>query len=636
MKKDGGRNILPPMISAIALIVIAIASEVLYGMTKYLPLCLFALMCLFPAVINIVVMVLRFKLPEGKGMKELEANAEVTEDGTEATDLKSDKAEAISAETKKKRRKAKKGNGKQFWLKRALCAVARWYNRNRVWIAVVLALAATVLVQIRFFVVQSRLTSLYTMNYPTLIGMIIMFTVFIALDKWGSHARSGENFTDSLLKNLRSVFALLQLALILMMIASALKIFGVYDFQKWMKYILMVLFYYMSVFLVVSFTVTVIKKNIFEKPFLNVPAPFAIGTSKELSLLTYFEENTGMTMRSLWSMRMVKKLFPYTVALTAVLLWCITGLVQVESHQAGVVYRFGKLQEEPLQPGLHLCLPWPCDKIEVYDVDTIQKFTVGYVSEETEDNTWTDMHGTEEYQLLLGSGDELVSINLQVEYKIGNIYQYLKNNASPAALVEAYAYELVVDHTINSDLSTLLTIDREAFSEHLKKDLIDGIAQYETGIDIVSVVLESIHPPIEIAEIYQKVISAEIKAEEKILEAEAYKATIIAGAKTQQTTTIAGATVNQSSAIADAEASVSEFMASVSADSSYPSTYRYYKYLNAIAQAYGSTRLVIVGEGVDSSNIYFGSLNIGVIIPPETEEETTYEYESETFSSEGK
>ncbi|MBR2907335.1 MAG: protease modulator HflK [Clostridia bacterium] len=636
MKKDGGRNILPPMISALALIAIAIASEVLYGMTKYLPLCLFALMCFFPAVINVIVMVLRFCLPEGKCSGSSIETASVAEESIETTEPQNDDVAGSSEKTGKKKKKARKNKGSRSFIKRALCAVARWYNRNRVWIAVVLALTATVLIQIRFFVVQSRLTSLYTMNYPTLIAMIVMFTVFIALDKWGSHAKSGENFSDSLLKNLRSVFALLQIALVLMMIASALKIFGVYDAQKWLKYILMVLFYYMSVFLVVSFAVTVIKKNVFEKPFLNVPAPFAIGSSKELGLLTYFEENTGMTMRSLWSMRMVKKLFPYTIALAAMLLWFSTGLVQVESHQMGVVYRFGQLQEEALQPGLHLQLPWPCDKIEVYDVDTIQKFTVGYVSEETEDNTWTDDHGIEEYRLLLGSGDELVSINLQVEYKIGDIYQYLKNNTSPVALVEAYAYELVVDHTINNDLGTLLTIDRAAFSEDIKKDLIEGIAEYETGIEIVSVVLESIHPPIEIAEIYQNVISAEIKAVEKILEAEAYKATIIAGAQTQQTTTIASATVNQHSAIANAQAAVSEFMASVNADTSYPTTYRYYKYLNAITEAYGNTRLVIVGEGVDSSNIYFGSLNIGVIAPPETEEETTFYVEEETFSPEGK
>jgi hypothetical protein len=49
-------------------------------------------------------------------------------------------------------------------------------------------------------------------------------------------------------------------------------------------------------------------------------------------------------------------------------------------------------------------------------------------------------------------------------------------------------------------------------------------------------------------------------------------------------------------------------MASVAADNEYSDAYRYYKYIKAIASAYGGARLVIVGEGIDSSNIYFGNI----------------------------
>ena len=612
MNKNDRRSVLPPIISAILLLVIATTSEVLYGMTKYLPLCLFALMCFFPAAINLIVAIVRFQLPEGKTEQN---SCKVVPESESAEASKESKCEEEILPSKKRSGKMRKKAAFFGGLRRVISSITRWYNKNRILIAVVLSLIVTVLIHIRFFVVQARLTSLYTMNYPVLIAMIVMFTVFIALDKWGSRVSTGDGVSDSLVKNLRSVFALLQLALIFIMVASTLKILGIYEAQKVLKYVLMVLFYYMSVFLTVSFAVTVIKKDLFVKPYLNVPTPLSIGSSKELGLLTYFEENTGMTMRSLWSMRMVKKLFPYTIVLTVFVLWFSTGLCQVESHQMGVVYRFGRLQEEPLQPGLHLSLPWPFDKVEIYNTDTIQKFTVGYVSDEQEDNTWTDIHGLEEYRLLLGSGDELVSVNLQVEYRINDICKYLKNNSSPEALVKAYAYELLVDHTINSDLHTLLTIDREEFSKHLEDDLIAGIKQYETGIEVINVVLESIHPPIEIASIYQSVVSAGIKAEQLILEAEAYRAKIIAGAQSQHTTTVAQATVNQSSAIAKAQASVSEFMASVGADTSYPTTYRYYKYLNAIVEAYGNTRLVIVGDGINSSNIYFGSLSVGVTAP---------------------
>ena len=313
-------------------------------------------------------------------------------------------------------------------------------------------------------------------------------------------------------------------------------------------------------------------------------------------------------MRSLWSLRLIKTLIPYTIALTAALLWFTTGLVQVEPHQTGIVYRFGKMTADVLEPGLHLCLPWPCDKVEIYDTESVKRFTVGYVSDDDDDNTWTDKHGLEEYQLLLGSRDELVSINLRVEYKIDDLQKYLSNNTSPENLVKAYAYQLVVDHTISNELETLLTIDREAFSEVFRKELIAGVSKYETGLEIVSVGLESIHPPIDISQVYQDVISAEIEAERLIIEANGYYDEEIAKAETLRNTTVYTATINQLSKIASAQAEVSEFMASVGADGSYPGTYRYYKYLNAITQAYGNTKLVIVGDGIDSSNIYFGNL----------------------------
>lgn len=609
MNKKSGRNILPSAISAVLLIVVAIAAEILYGATKYLPLCLFALTCLFPAVINLLVMLLRLRLPEEK--PEQAENVPVQTESHELIEEQKESAENGEETRKGKKRKKKRKNGKgSSKFKKALCAVARFYNRNRIWTASIFVLAVTVFVQIRFYIVQSRLTSLYTMNYAVLVGMIFIFTVFIALDKWCLHAKTGDLFTDSLLKNLRSILAFLQFALVLMMIAAALKLFGVYDVQTWMRYILIVLFYYMSAFVLFSFVVSVIKKSLLDSPVLIVPSPFAIGSSKELGLITYFEENTGMTMRSLWSMRMIKKLIPYTVVLAALLFWFATGVVQVEANQTAVVYRFGQMIDEPLRPGIHLCLPQPFDKVEIYNTEDVQRITVGYVSDEDQDNTWTDKHGREEYQLLLGSADELVSINLRIEYKIGDICKYLSNNTAPESIVEALAYELIIDHTINNDLETLLSIDREAFAEHFMLDLIDGISHYNMGIDIVSVVLESIHPPIDIASIYQEVISAEIEAQKKIIEATGYAEQVIAYAEKQRDTEVYTATINQLSAVASATASVSEFMASVGADQNYPETYRYYKYLNAISQAYGSTRIVIVGDGVDSSNLYFGSLLI--------------------------
>jgi hypothetical protein len=38
------------------------------------------------------------------------------------------------------------------------------------------------------------------------------------------------------------------------------------------------------------------------------------------------------------------------------------------------------------------------------------------------------------------------------------------------------------------------------------------------------------------------------------------------------------------------------------------------KYLNALSQAYGKSNLILVGDGVDTSKIYFGNISNGAII----------------------
>ena len=49
-------------------------------------------------------------------------------------------------------------------------------------------------------------------------------------------------------------------------------------------------------------------------------------------------------------------------------------------------------------------------------------------------------------------------------------------------------------------------------------------------------------------------------------------------------------------------------MASVEAYNASSDAYKYQKYLAAVRKAYGNANLVILGEGVDQSAIYFGNI----------------------------
>lgn len=460
-------------------------------------------------------------------------------------------------------------------------------------------------------------------GYYLPVVLVVLFVCAMILEKWCKLSMAGEDgYTVAQLRSLKSALTLNRLALLLTAVSLTVQLLGFYDATPILTVLLGILFAYESLFIAFSLAVRVIRHELDTAPEFLIALPGA-GKS-DMGVLSYLEENTGITMRALWSMKLIKKILPCAIFGVAALLWLTTGVVQIEAHQQGAVYRFGKLQKETIKPGIHLTLPWPMDQVEVYDTESLGRLVIGYIPTGEQDNIWTAAHGGEEYRLLLGNGDELISVNLEIEYKISDLYSYVRNAAGPEALLQAEAYEIITERTISSDLETMLSTDRAAFSESFRQELKAHIEPYHTGLEVVNVVLESIHPPVEVADVYQALIGASIDAEHIIILAQNQANQAIMEAKNEQTAKVGDAKVQQYQAVANAQAAVAEFMAGVAAYESYPAAYRYYKYLNTLTQAYGQARLIIVGAGVDAGKLFIGTLD-----KVETQQDYTEQYEEE-------
>lgn len=592
------KGLLTSLLSALLLLVSSVTFFVFYYLTRYLPFYLMALTVLLPTVIYALVLLVGL-LHEPNEEKRAEPVSAPAPDGEGE-----EPAPKLSVKQKLRRLCGKIGRG----IARACRAVLRWFYRKRLWLIAMPTVAALFVIHLLFWRMTGRMTSVYRIGYVVPVLLLLLFVLYVVFDKWCKYTDTKDGYVAAVIHDLRTALGVTRLAVLLTLVTVVIRMLGFYELQKWLVVAMDVIFVYESIFLLLSLSVRILRRELTEKPDLSIPMPQLLGSSRELGVLSYLEENTGITMRSLWSIKFIKTLLPYTIVFGCLILWFATGLIQIESHQEGAVYRLGKLQEDTLEPGLHLTMPWPIDRVDVYDTDTVRKTTIGYKSTEERDNTWTSTHGSTEYKLLLGSGDEVISINLRLEYRISDLGNYLRSSATPEKILEAKAYELVIDHTINSDLETLLAVDRSAFAADFRQDLIALMESYRTGLEVVSVVLESIHPPVEIASTYQGVVSAEIQADRILLDAEATAAVTVSEAQASYDTAVSTATSDQYQQIAQARADVAEFMASVSADGAYTDSYRYYKYLNAVTGAYSNAKLVIVGEGVDSSNLYFGSL----------------------------
>ena len=172
---------------------------------------------------------------------------------------------------------------------------------------------------------------------------------------------------------------------------------------------------------------------------------------------------------------------------------------------------------------------------------------------------------------------------------------------------------MITQRIIVTDLKSLLAIDRAEFTADFKKDLSEILDKHNIGIEVVSVLMESIHPPMSVASAYEAVMSAGIDAETIIIQAENAKNIQIQNAQAQKNEIISKANAEHYSKVATATASVSEFNASVAASNENKNSYQYYKYLDALTQAYGKSNLILVGDGIDTSKIYFGNINNAIM-----------------------
>ena len=195
---------------------------------------------------------------------------------------------------------------------------------------------------------------------------------------------------------------------------------------------------------------------------------------------------------------------------------------------------------------------------------------------------------------------------MRLEYAIDDLWQYVTASANPVSILSAEAYEMITDRTIKTDLDTFLSVDRNQLGHEFRTVLNAALDEAQIGLSVVRVVIESIHPPVEVAAIYHNVVSAELKAEALIWEAEAKASVAVANAEAAYDTAVKVAEADYHTRVAAARAEVTEFMAAVAADNSYSDAYRYYKYLNAMQRALGGARLYLLGPDVDAASLYLG------------------------------
>lgn len=215
------------------------------------------------------------------------------------------------------------------------------------------------------------------------------------------------------------------------------------------------------------------------------------------------------------------------ILLAAVLIWLGSGIYIVQPDELGVVKRFGAFNRIT-EPGPHYRLPFPFESVLTPQVTKIQRLEVGFRGSDSSFASGASSTRLipEESHMLTGD-ENIVDVQFTVQFMIANAQNYLFNIADQPKTVkdaaEAAAREVIGYNKIDA----VLTDDKTTIQNDIRTLLQRILDSYQSGVKVMAVQLQNVHPPRQVIDSFKDVASAKEDKSRFINEAEAYENDLI-------------------------------------------------------------------------------------------------------------
>ena len=458
--------------------------------------------------------------------------------------------------------------------------------------AVFLAIALWRIIRM-FAIVPLRYTEFYYSIADAVLLLVFPFIAMIYLKMRKDEGSYPGDTTSRDMLTLLSFVSLLYAAVIAVTLVLTVHILAV---LRWVFYATMV---YLIAALAVNILLSVVmNKTIGDFNYPLIPKRSKAG-DKETGFLDSEELRLNFSIKSLYTVKYTLKVLPGLFLALAVLLLASTTFFVVQPHQQAAVFRSGRLDRSSIvTEGLHFKLPWPVSRVVMYDTHRIKAMQIGYQSPDAIHFLWTQLRDGE-YLLLLGNGNEKVSVNMRIMYTISDLYLYIKSSNNPEAILSAAAYEALMNRTVNTTLDAFLSIDRSSLSASILEELSE-FAQ-GLGLSVVQVIIEGIHPPAEVADVYQMVVSASIDRNTIITAAQTESEKRRIDAYRQNRSIVNYATARQYYRFSAAIQEMAVVYAAMEAYQINPESFRLTRNLDSFERVIGSGNVHVFSPGMENS-----------------------------------
>jgi len=269
------------------------------------------------------------------------------------------------------------------------------------------------------------------------------------------------------------------------------------------------------------------------------------------------------------------------IAAVIAVVWLLSGIYIVGPAERGVITRFGAFTEPTTMPGPHWHLPYPIEAVEKVDIDQVRSVPMK--------------------ALMLTQDENIVAIELAVQYKVKNASDYLFRVRDPDLTLQQVSETAVREVVGKSEMDFVLKEGRSDVVASTKGLIQEALDQYQTGLIVTSVNLQDAQPPEQVQGAFEDAIRAREDEERFKNEAEAYANDVIPKARGAAARQLEEANAYKESVIAEAEGEASRFEQLLAEYEKAPKVTRQRLYIDAMESVLSrSSKVLIDVEGGNS------------------------------------
>ena len=298
----------------------------------------------------------------------------------------------------------------------------------------------------------------------------------------------------------------------------------------------------------------------------------------------------------------------FLVMIVIAIVWAGTGFYTVGPDEQAVLRFFGK-KSGTASGGLHWYYPSPIGKRNVVAVTTTRRLELGFRSGA---DGFTVAQSVTNESLMITKDVNIVDVQAVVQYKISNLTDFLFNvddpgdadRGIPAGQPDGRTLRDIAESALRQvvgarNIDDVLTTEKEQVQTEVLLIMRQLAKDYESGIDVLQVLLQNVNPPLEVQSAFEDVVRAREDKERLINLAEAYQASEIPKATGEAAKVTEAARGFKTGRIARAQGEADGFEAILEGYLLSPDVTRQRLYLEAMEEVLpGVTKFILSDSGV--------------------------------------